>query len=343
MKKNIFVSGSNGMMSSYFCEYMLNHYGDKYNVHGADDFSGSYRDNEMHHDLKFTELDLRDKEKTKNYFHNNFYEPGLDIAILYAASAQEIRSYFSPIANASVNDDCAKNCIVNALSCGCKYIVYISSMSRYGKGQPPFHETDIPRPQDPYACSKVYIENFLKALQHVHDFTYTIWIPHNAFSPRQYVDPYRNFLAIWMNLILMNKDCYIYGDGLQERAISWVDDYNPIICKSLFNPKTYNETINIGGDVFLSINDWYKMVQVATGWDRPAIHIEARPGEVRNAYCCHDKAKLLTGFENKINPFHALNEMWAYFKNKGPREFKYLDDFELDSPRIPKTWREKIF
>jgi UDP-glucose 4-epimerase len=141
----------------------------------------------------------------------------------------------------------------------------------------------------------------------------------------------------------MNKDCYIYGNGMQERAISWVDDYNPTICRSLFNTKTYNQTINIGGDVFLSINDWYKMVQVATGWDRPAIHIDARPGEVRNAYCSHEKAKLLTGFENKINPFHALNEMWNYFQSKGPREFKYLNDFELYSPLIPKTWKEKIF
>jgi UDP-glucose 4-epimerase len=131
-------------------------------------------------------------------------------------------------------------------------------MSRYGDGavingdgqvvaqqNPPFIESYLPSPADPYAASKVYVENFIKAMQRVHNFTYTIWVPHNAFSPRQYVDPYRNFLAIWMNLILMGKDCYIYGNGDQRRAISWVDDYNPIICESLFNPNTYNQTINI--------------------------------------------------------------------------------------------------
>jgi UDP-glucose 4-epimerase len=341
-------------MASHLVDYLTLKHGKEYDIYGADDFSGGYKYN-VNPASNFTRMDLRNAKKIKRYFDINFRD-GIDILVCMAASAQEIRSYFTPIYNSSVNDDTAIVPITNAINHGVRHIVYFSSMSRYGDGavidgnggliaqqQPPFIESYLPAPADPYACSKVYVENFIKAMQRVHNFTYTIWVPHNAFSPRQYVDPYRNFLAIWMNLILMGKDCYIYGNGDQRRAISWVDDYNPIICESLFNSNTYNQTINIGGDQHLSINEWYQIVCEASEWKRPAVHIEGRPGEVLWAFCNHDKAKALTGFENKVESLDAMKQMWEYFKKIGPRKFKYLKDFEINSAKIPITWRKKMF
>ena len=354
-KRKIFFAGSAGMMCSHFIDYTIDNYGDEYEILGIDDFSGSYRDN-VNPNYKFTELDLRDSEKVEKYFYDNFKDRDLDYMVLTAAAAQEIRSYFSPYANAFINDDTAKNCIFQGLKYGVKHIVYLSSMSRYGDGivkngdgdiiirqQVPFKESYVPSPQDPYACSKIYIENLIKALQKVHDFTYTIWVPHNAYSPRQYVEPYRSFIAIWMNLILMDKRCYIYDNGHQQRAISWVSDYNPIICESIFNEKTYNQTINIGGDIHYSLNQLYEKVCKVTGYNEQAIHIEPRPGEVLYAYTDHTKAKNLTGFENKTTIDEALKEMWDYFKFKGPRPFNYIKEFEIDSPKIPKTWKNHLF
>ena len=344
MKRKIFCSGSAGMMCSYFVDYLIDNYGDKYEIYGADDFSGSYREN-VNPKCKFKEIDLRKTEDVDHYFFMNFRNRDLDYMILTAAAAQEIRSFFSPIYNASINDDTAKNCIVNGLRYGVKHIVFLSSMSRYGRGSGPlpFKESYFPLPDDPYASSKVYIENFIKALSNVHDFTYTIFVPHNAFSPRQYVDAQRNFIAIWFNLILMGKDCYIYGDGKQERAISWVSDYCPVICDSLFNEKTYGEVINIGGDIPYTLNELYEMVCEVSGWNRPAIHIDPRPGEVKYAWTDHSLARKLTGFENKTHILDALSEMWEYFKNKGPRPFVYYNEWEIDSPKIPITWRNKLF
>ena len=354
MRKKIFCSGCAGMMPSAMVDFLIKNYGDKYEIYGADDFSGSYRGN-VNPECHFTEMDLRDKELVKQYFCHYFADGSLDTVILGAAAAQEIRSYFSPILNASINDDCHKNIITNAIEHGVRHIMFFSSMSRYGSGTwangngevfpqaPPFFESYVPAPADPYACSKVYIENFIKALWKVYEFTYTIIVPHNCFSPRQYVDPYRNFLAIWMNLKLMGKDCYIYGDGLSERAISWVDDFNPAICRGLFLHEARNQTINIGGDEHHTINEWYNMVCAVTGDYTPAIHIAGRPGEVKTAYCNHDKAKNLLGFENKTDVRHALMDMWVYFQEKGVRPFKYIDDFEINSSKLPETWKKRLF
>ena len=186
MKKKILITGSAGMLGSCFTSYFIDNYGLEYDVYGVDDFSGSYRESVDSRSI-FTELDLRDKEEVAKYFETNFGESGLDIVVHYAAAAQEIRSYFSPIYNASINDDTAKNTITNAIKHYVKLVVFTTSMSRYGDGivkdgnnyiqaeQPvPFKEYYIPCPKDPYAASKVYIENYIKALQNVHDFNYLI-------------------------------------------------------------------------------------------------------------------------------------------------------------------------
>jgi len=355
MKKNILITGSAGMLGSCFTSYFIDNYGSEYNVYGVDDFSGSYRENVDNRSI-FTELDLRDKNETTKYFYKNFSESGLDILVHYAAAAQEIRSYFSPIYNASVNDDTAKNTIVNAIKHNVKLITFTTSMSRYGDGivrdgnnnitceqVVPFREHYIPSPKDPYASSKVYIENFIQTLQEVHDFNYLIICPHNVFGKTQYVEPYRNFLAIWMNLILKNQDCFIYGDGNSTRAISWVDDYNPAICKAIFDENAHNHLFNIGGDEEKTINEWYDIVNEVTGYGKEAIHIEARPGEVSKAYCSHTKAEDMLGFKNTVKMKDAIGEMWEHFKKIGPRPFKYLDGFEIDSPKIPITWKNKLF
>lgn len=355
MKKKILITGSAGMLGACFTSYFIDNYGEEYDVYGVDDFSGSYRESVDSRSI-FTELDLRDKDKTTKYFEENFSESGLDIVVHYAAAAQEIRSYFSPIYNASVNDDTAKNTFTNAIKCDIKLIVFTTSMSRYGDGilqdgnndivkiqEVPFREQYIPCPKDPYAASKVYIENYIQTLKVVHDFNYLIICPHNVFGKHQFVEPYRNFLAIFLNLILQNRDCYIYGTGEQTRAISWVDDYNPAICTAMFDEKMHNQVFNIGGDERKTINEWYEIVQKVTGHTKDAIHVDSRPGEVFQAYCNHAKAEELLGFKNTVKMEDAIAEMWEHFKKMGPRPFKYLDSFEIDSPKIPITWKKKLF
>jgi UDP-glucose 4-epimerase len=354
-KRNVLVTGAAGMMGSHCVDYLVSNYGNFYNIHAVDDLSGCYKEN-INKKSKFKKLDLRNYKKTKKYFFDTFYHNDVDYLIHFASAAHEIRSYFTPIENMSRNDEAFRNTLTYAVECGVKHVIFFSSMSRYGSGDVfngnnkmvlhqtvPFKESYIPAPEDPYACAKVNSENMLRAFSKVHKFTYTIWVPHNCFSERQFVDPYRNVIAIWLNLILMNKDCVIYGDGLQKRAISWVDDFNPIICESMFDEKTYGQIINIGGDEHKTLNEWYTLVNKITGYGKEAIHLDPRPGEVFYAYCNHDKAEKLTGFKNTTNLEDAISEMWYYFKKKGPRKFKYLNGFEIDSPKIPITWKKKLF
>ena len=355
MKGKILVTGCGGMMGSHCVDYLIDNYSNEFDIYGIDDLSGCYEEN-ININCRFTKMDLRDHSKVAKYFYDNFKNGDIDYLVHFTSAAHEIRSFFTPIDNMSRNDEAFRNTLTYAIETKVKHVAFFSSMSRYGSGtvkngdseivleqRTPFRESYIPFPEDPYACSKVNSENMLRAFSNVYDFTYTIWVPHNCFSPRQYVDPYRNVIAIWMNLILMGKQCVIYGTGEQTRAISWVDDFNPVICNGLFNEKTHGQVINIGGDEHKTITEWQEIVRKITGDANEPIYMEARPGEVFKAYCNHDKAERLVGFKNNTNIEDGLTEMWEYFKKKGPRQFKYLEGFEIYSEKIPTTWKKKLF
>lgn len=356
-KKKILVTGCGGMMASHCTNYMIEHYSTDFDVYGVDDLSGCFGTENIHKLCHFTKLDLVNQKKVDKYFYKHFKEGELDTVFHYAADAQEIRSYFTPYRNTSRIYDAWRSVLINAIRLKVRHVVFFTSMARYGSGvikdddgnilldqTPPFKETYIPFAEDPYGAAKIASEHLLKSMNNVHDFTWTIFVPHNALAPQQYyVDPYRNVISIWINLIIQNKTPVIYGDGMQTRAISWVSDYNPVICKSIFNPDSYYQTFNIGGEEYKTLNEWYDLVREVTGFDKEAVHMERRPGEVRHAYCSHEKAKTRLGFKNTTPIKDAIQETWEYIKRRGPKPFKYLNDFEIDSPKIPTTWKQKLF
>jgi hypothetical protein len=57
------------------------------------------------------------------------------------------------------------------------------------------------------------------------------------------------------------------------------------------------------------------------------------------AYCSSDKARDLLGYEAQQSLRDCIAEMWAEFK---PVPFDYNFPIEIDSPKLPKTWKEKL-
>ena len=68
-----------------------------------------------------------------------------------------------------------------------------------------------------------------------HDTEYVIAVPHNIIGPRQkYDDPYRNVASIMINMILNNRQPYIYGDGNQKRCFSDIEDSIQLLNQLIF-------------------------------------------------------------------------------------------------------------
>lgn len=275
-----------------------------------------------------------------NYMHNDLNRVKPEVLIHCAATAHEGLSSFSPsfitknIYEASVATFSA------AIASGVKRIVYMSSMSRYGVGMPPFNENNRTKPVDPYGIAKVAAEDTLINLCETHGVKWSIAVPHNIIGVRQRsVDPYRNVAAIMINRCKQGKPPIIYGDGNQKRCFSPVRDCLPSLIEMVLG-KADGEIVNIGPDKGeITIAELAKKIIQFTGVAQLPIYVPGRPNEVKEAYCSSDKARRLLGYKEQQSIDDCLKEMVDYIQ---PAPFVYDFPLEIVTDRTPKTWTEKL-
>lgn len=339
--KKILVTGSAGFMGSHLYDRL---FGLGHQVYGVDDLSGGFMRNVSQKKF-FTQLDLRDREKTKKYIH----KLGPEIIFHLAADATEGRSQFTPFSAIDRNLVAYINLLIPAIKNGMKKMLLVSSMSVYGAQQVPFKEAMSPRPEDIYGMSKAFMEKMTEILADIYGFSYTIVRPHNVYGPRQNLsDPYRNVLGIFINCLLHNKPFYIYGDGEQKRAFSYIDEVTDLVVKAGLNKNTHSKIINVGSDKPYTVNQLVKIITESFfGINKiprkiKPIYLPDRPREVRYAYSNHSISKKLLGFKEQTGLREGVKKMLSWARELGPQEFKYLNELELMHEKVPKTWKSRL-
>ena len=337
----ILVTGAAGFMGCDLVDKLVDL---DHEVHGVDDLSGGYMENVNSKSI-FRQLDLRRRKDTEEYI--NQIKPELIFHL--AADASEGRSQFTPINSTQRNYVAYLNVLIPAIKNGMKKMVLTSSMSVYGAQKSPFSEDMEMKPDDIYAIGKTAMEKSTNILSRVFHFDYVIIRPHNVYGPRQNLsDPYRNVIAIFINCLLNNKNFYIYGDGKQKRAFSYIDDFTPYIIKAAFDNKVNGETFNIGPTEDCTINQVAEVVlkEFFEGKKIPENlkpqHLPDRPLEVKEAWCTVDKAKKMLGYKTTVSLEEGIKKMIEWAKKKGPQPFHYLDELELSNEDTPSTWVKKL-
>ncbi len=269
---------------------------------------------------------------------------GYDIVYHCAATAHEGLSVFSPnfitknIYQASVSVITAS--IVNKV----KKFIFCSSMARYGNQKAPFNENMTAKPEDPYGIAKVASEETLKLLSEVHGINYNIAVPHNIVGPNQkYDDPFRNVMSIFINRNLQSQPSIIYGDGMQQRCFSYIDDVIFCLEKLALDKNINKEIINIGPDEeTTTVLELSKLVANETGYNGSPIFVKDRPKEVKFASCSSEKARKLLNYKTKTSLKDSIKLTADFIRKRGVKKFNYNLPLEIDSEITPETWKNKI-
>jgi len=329
--KTILVTGGAGFMGSWLVDELIKR---GHNVISVDNLLGGFMRN-VNKNCLFIKADLREKEKAEQVVKD------VDIIFHLAAYAAEGQSFFSPISINDINIAPMNNLLVAAVNNDVERFIFTSSMAVYGDQKPPFDESMLRKPVDPYGASKAYCETMLEIFAKTYDFEFVILRPHNVYGPRQNIaDPFRNVLGIWINRILRGKPPIIYGDGEQTRAFSYIEDVTPAIANAAFYEKAVNQIINVGSDEVVTINEACRIVLEAMNSNLKPHYMEERPGEVKHAYCTVDKSIKLLDYKTRHGLKEGVAKMVEWAKQVGPQEPSYRLPLEI-TKKAPKVWVEK--
>lgn len=350
----IWITGIAGFLGSHLAERLL---AEGHEVYGNDnlicgDFENVH-DSWNHKQTRWPSsggdhahvrlLDCSNHKEMFEVLNSPTWKP--DVLIHCAATAHEGFSPYSPafitqnVYGASVATFSA------AIAAGVKRIVFMSTMARYGKQEPPFTEQTPAKPCDPYGIAKVAAEDTLIQLCETHGVKWSIMVPHNIIGTRQkYDDPYRNVVSIFMNRMLQGKPAVVYGDGEQTRCFSPIGDVLPSIIKAVHG-EADGEIVNIGPDADsnkMTINELAARIANLTGYNGTPDYYPERGCDAKHAHCSSDKARKLLGFEATHSLDECFQEMIADIKAKGTKPFDYFMKIEIPSEKCPRTWKERL-
>ena len=329
----VLVTGAAGFVGSHVCDHLVN---GGYNVVALDDLSGGFEDN-INPKALFIKGSINDVELINQLFSEHEFSYVFHLA----AYAAEGLSHFIRRFNYTNNLIGSINLINASINAGTvKCFVFTSSIAVYGANQLPMKEDMTPQPEDPYGISKFAVEQDLKSAHEMFGMNFIIFRPHNVYGERQNIgDPYRNVVGIFMNQIMQGKKLTIFGDGMQTRAFSHIDDVAPVIAKSIEMPDAYNQVFNIGADTPYTVKELATLVCEAFGVPEQIEALDAR-NEVVHAYSSHDKVHEYFGHMIKnISLKEGIDRMVEDAKSKGPRQGEKFKNIEIEK-NMPAAWKK---
>jgi len=331
--KTILITGVAGLIGSRFAQWIIENHPDV-QVVGIDDLSGGYRDN-IDPKVIFYKMDL---SQTPDLLLDVFAIHKPNVVYHFAAYAAEALSPFIRKFNYENNLIATANLINCSIIQGIDRFVFTSTMAVYGEGTPPFDETQRRNPMDPYGIAKAACEMDLEVAGVQHGLDWCIVRPHNVYGANQNIwDSYRNVLGIWMYKLMHEQPLTIYGDGLQERAFSYIDDSLECFWTAGFDSKCSKEIINLGGIHSITILEAANTLIDVAGFG--TIEHLAPRHEVKHAVPTWQKSVDLLGFEHKTNMYEGLTKMWWWANEQPDRPRFVWENYELDKGLYP-YWQQ---
>jgi nucleoside-diphosphate-sugar epimerase len=272
------VTGGAGFIGSNIVAELVDR-GDRVKV--LDDFSTGSRSNlqSFGKSIEIVEGSLTDLETVRSAVR------GVDFVLHQGALPSVPRSIEQPINTNDVNVLGTLNVLIAGKEVGVGKVVIASSSSVYGNTEEsPKHESIQPKPLSPYAVSKLAAEHYARVFYEIYGLPTLVLRYFNVFGPRQ--NPFSQYSAVipkFIKLMMEGKSPVIYGDGMQSRDFSYVENIVQANVLAAQAKDVNGVALNIACQESYSLLDLIKTLNAILEIKLEPVFESARKGEVRHS------------------------------------------------------------
>lgn len=242
------------------------------------------------------------------------------VSLVVHLAARKIPRYGDALATLRINNDGTRNVFEAAAKQKCR-VVLASTSDVYGKGDPPFKETDnliLGRSDSrrwSYAVSKIFDEHLALAYHAEKGMDTVILRFFGTYGPRHHRSWWGGPQSVFIDQVLNGQEITIHGDGSQTRSFTYSDDLIEGIMAAAEENRTSGEIINLGSDREISILKLAEMINelIRPGTKPDILFVPYQKfggnyEDVKRRIPDLTKAERLLGFECKIDLEEGLSK-----------------------------------
>lgn len=310
VNKRVVVTGGAGFIGSHLADELVKR---GYGVVILDDLTTGKTENIVEllkkGNAEFIQGSITDATLLQKIFEGALY------VFHQAALASVPRSLEDPTKTNEVNITGTLNVLIAARDNKVQNVIYASSSSVYGDTPTlPKNEQMTPRPESPYAVTKLAGEYYCRVFQEIYGFKTTCLRYFNVYGPRQ--DPGSEYSAViprFIQQVISNEAPVIFGDGEQTRDFTFIKD---VVEANILAAETGASGIyNIGRGERITVNELAKRIITVAGKDMEPIHREAKAGDVKHSLADISAAESF-GYQPRYSIEAGLKETFDWFLNE---------------------------
>lgn len=274
--------------------------------------------------LRFAEVDIRDEAPMRSLLD------GVDV-VFHLACLGVRHSLHAPRENHDVNATATLELLEWAMSANIGRFVHVSSSEVYGTAQyAPMDEGHPTHPETVYGGAKLAGEAYARAAFRTHSFPTIVARPFNAYGPRSHFEgDSGEVLPRTIVRTLAGERPIVFGDGEQSRDFTHVTDTARGIIALAESDDAVGQTVNIGYGSDVTINDLCRVVLDTAGrTDLAPLHLDPRPGDVRQLLADSTRMRELTGYAPQVSFEQGAAELFHWFSALDVSPQEMLDRIE---------------
>jgi UDP-glucose 4-epimerase len=241
-----------------------------------------------------------------------FAQERFDVVNHHAAQINVRTSVTDPLLDARVNIMGSLHLLMLSARHKVRRLIFASSGGAiYGEpDQYPIAETTAPAPASPYGIAKATVEQYMQILSQLHGFDHVILRYSNVYGPRQISASEAGVISIFINQVLNNEPCVVFGDGTSTRDYVFIDDVVRANRTALTCP---SNTFNIGTGIETSVNGLIELLSGIT--DRKIEHVydDPRAGDVQRSVLDASRAAQHLNWTAQTSLAQGMKKTFDYF------------------------------